>query len=194
MTKPRHHGYDRAADRAILKAAGVSVYEDKEVRRYMEDELLRHPPGLIARRMGDAWSDTIRFFASVAAFLLAVASGQAALGWYGDSLALAGIAILSVAAAPALAFMLLGRTLCRPSPGWATHRLESEGTYRAALEERRVPPFARDLLARIRAVIPDSTFTIAVIGPDPVITCITPRGSYVVLVYDGEKIIPAQDL
>jgi hypothetical protein len=192
MTQPGYRKEDRASDATLLEAAGACIYDDGYVQRYMDAELLKHPPGLIARRMGDAWSDTIRFFASVAVFYLTVAAGEAALGGYGDSMALVCVTILSAAAMPALAFTLLGRTLCRPSSEWATHRLESDGTYIERREERRVPDFARDLLLRIRAAIPDSSFTIKTIGPDPIITCVTPRGSYTVLIYDGEEIIPEQ--
>ena len=67
MSQNKHRKEDRASDKAVLETAGIPVYSDGFVRRYMADQLASNPPGLIVRRKDISFADTVKFFACVAA-------------------------------------------------------------------------------------------------------------------------------
>jgi hypothetical protein len=192
MTQLRRDQEDRATDEALLKAAGARIYSREFTGRYLQDQLLRNPPGAITRRAGEAWADTFKFFAAAAAGAAALAIVQATiaplLDYLGESWSF-GLKCLLVAGGFAASYVSLDRTWCRPSFMWQASLLEDDGTYYVGFKERRVPDFVQNLLRGIRQVLPESTFRIRTLGPDPVIDCTTKSGSYTILIYDGTAVI-----
>lgn len=196
MTKLGRYEEDRATDLARLKAAGAHVYSEEFTERYMQEQLLLHPPGLITRRMGAPWADTFKFFATAAAALASLVLIQEDmipfLGYLENDLLLLGAKCLLAVSGFAAAHTLLSRTWCRPPSDWRTYRLEDDGTYvvfGSPFKEQRVPEFVQSLLLSIRQVLPESSLGIVVLGLDPIITCTTPRGIYTVLIYDGDTTV-----
>lgn len=197
MTTLRRYEDHRATETALLRAAGAHVYSQEFIQQYAQAELLKHPPGLIARRMSEASADTVKIFASAVAALAGLMAAQLTiipfLRYAESDFLILGIKCLAAIGGFFAAYIPLDRTVCRPYSLWQTYQLEEDGTYRgffrSSFGERRAPDFVRSLMGDIRQLLPESTFTIRVLGLDPIVTCITKHGAYPVLVYDGDRII-----
>ena len=194
MSQHKHRKEDRASDKTVLETAGIPVYSDESVRRYMADQLASRPPGLIVRHKDIPFADTVKFFACVPAGLgglMAVQQGFIPFPGYQEDGALSfGAEFLSALACAAAAYIALNRTWCRPPYEWRSYELREDGTYVMGFRKHRVPPSAQELLRGIRKLLPDSAFSIRVLGLDPVIICSTPRENNAVFIYgeDGRRI------
>lgn len=193
MSQHKHREDDRVTEKDLLALAGAPDYSDKFVSWYTQNELLKHPPGFIASRKGVPSADNVKLLASAVAALaglMVINEGFIPFSNYlGDDALLFGAQCLFAIGGFAAAYIPLDRTWCRPPFLWKTCQLEEDGTYYVGFKERRVPGFVRDLLRRIREFIPESTFEIKVLGPDPIVTCTTPRGTYTILIYEGDTTI-----